>query len=67
MAQIVLRWGIQRNTVIIPKTSKYERLQENFQVLDFQLTKEDMEVIKGIDRKHRTNTPGKFWGIDLYA
>ncbi|GLT86137.1 hypothetical protein SLE2022_042990 [Rubroshorea leprosula] len=67
VAQIVLRWGIQRNTVIIPKTSKYKRLQENFQVFDFELTKEDMEVIKGIDRKYRTNIPAKFWGIDVYA
>ncbi|TQD82745.1 hypothetical protein C1H46_031714 [Malus baccata] len=32
-AQVVLRWGIERNTVVIPKTSKLERLKENFQVL----------------------------------
>lgn len=67
VAQIVLRWGIQRNTVVIPKTSNLKRLEENFQVFDFELTKEDMDQIKSLDRKHRTNTPGKFWGIDLYA
>jgi len=67
VAQIVLRWGIQRNTVVIPKTSNPKRLEENFQVFDFELTKEDMDQIKSLDRKHRTNTPGKFWGIDLYA
>ncbi|KAF6169486.1 hypothetical protein GIB67_004767 [Kingdonia uniflora] len=67
VAQVVLRWGIQRNTVIIPKSSKLERLEENFKVFDFELTKEDMELIKGVDRKHRTNQPAKFWGIDLYA
>ncbi|KAK6916650.1 NADP-dependent oxidoreductase domain [Dillenia turbinata] len=66
-AQIVLRWGIQRNTVVIPKSSKLERLKENFQVFDFELSKEDMELISGIDRKYRTNQPAKFWGIDLYA
>ncbi|KAB2627241.1 NADP-dependent D-sorbitol-6-phosphate dehydrogenase-like [Pyrus ussuriensis x Pyrus communis] len=32
-AQVVLRWGIKRNTVVIPKTSKLERLKENFPVL----------------------------------
>ncbi|XP_043713423.1 NADP-dependent D-sorbitol-6-phosphate dehydrogenase-like [Telopea speciosissima] len=67
VAQVILQWGIQRNTVVIPKSSKVERLQENFEVLDFELTKEDMELIKSLDRKYRTNNPAKFWGIDLYA
>ena len=66
-AQLVLRWGLQRNTVVIPKTSKVERLQENFEVFDFEISGEDMEKIKAIDRKYRTNQPAKFWGIDLYA
>lgn len=67
VAQIVLRWGIQRNTVVIPKSSKLERLEENFNVFDFELTREDMEIIRSIDRNCRTNQPAKFWGIDLYA
>ncbi|GMY05633.1 NADP-dependent D-sorbitol-6-phosphate dehydrogenase-like [Fagus crenata] len=67
VAQIVLRWNIQRNTVVIPKASKLERLKENFQVFDFKLAKEDMDLIKTIDRKCRTNQPGKYWGIDVYA
>ncbi|MCD7446520.1 NADP-dependent D-sorbitol-6-phosphate dehydrogenase [Datura stramonium] len=67
VAQVVLRWGIQRNTVVIPKSSKLERLQENFNVLDFELTKEDMDLVKSLDRNYRTNQPAKFWGIDLYA
>ncbi|XP_073279057.1 NADP-dependent D-sorbitol-6-phosphate dehydrogenase-like [Primulina huaijiensis] len=67
VAQIALRWGIQRNTVVIPKSSKLDRLEENFQVFDFKITKEDMELIKSVDRGCRTNQPAKFWGIDLYA
>lgn len=67
VAQVVLRWGIQRNTVVIPKSSKVERLEENFQINDFELSKEDMDVIKSIDRKYRTNQPAVFWGIDLFA
>ena len=66
-AQLVLRWGLQRNTVVIPKTSKAERLKENFEVFDFEISGEDMEKMKAIDRKYRTNQPAKFWGIDLYA
>ncbi|KAG8500311.1 hypothetical protein CXB51_003636 [Gossypium anomalum] len=68
VAQIVLRWGIQRNTVVIPKTSKFERLKENFKVFEFELAKEDMDVIQAIDKNYRSNIqPAKFWGIDLYA
>ncbi|XP_057502341.1 NADP-dependent D-sorbitol-6-phosphate dehydrogenase-like [Actinidia eriantha] len=67
VAQIVLCWGIQRNTVVIPKSSKLDRLEENIQVFDFELAKEDMDLIKSIDRNYRTNQPAKFWGIDLYA
>jgi aldehyde reductase len=66
-AQIVLRWGLQRNTVVIPKSSKLERLEENIQIFDFELTKEDMDLIGTLDRKCRTNQPAKFWGIDLFA
>ena len=66
-AQIALRWGIQRNTVVIPKSSKLERLKENFQVFDFELSKEDMELIRSMDKKYRTNQPARFWGIDLFA
>ncbi|XP_043713424.1 NADP-dependent D-sorbitol-6-phosphate dehydrogenase-like [Telopea speciosissima] len=66
VAQVVLQWGIQRNIVVIPKSSKIERLQENFQVFDFELTKEDMELIKSLDRKYRTNQPAKSWAIDIY-
>ncbi|KAF8013481.1 hypothetical protein BT93_I1350 [Corymbia citriodora subsp. variegata] len=67
VAQVVLRWGIQRNTAVIPKSSKVERLEENFQVFDFKLAEEDMALIKSIDRAYRTNQPAKFWGINLYA
>ncbi|KAK3412605.1 hypothetical protein EUGRSUZ_I01333 [Eucalyptus grandis] len=67
VAQVVLRWGIQRNTVVIPKSSKVKRLEENFQVFDFSLADEDMALIKSIDQGQRTNQPAKFWGINLFA
>nr|CAZ96022.1 NADP-dependent D-sorbitol-6-phosphate dehydrogenase [Saccharum hybrid cultivar] len=64
---VLLRWGLQRNAAVIPKTSKVERLQENLEVLDFDISEEDMEEMKTIDRNHRTNQPAKFWGVDIYA
>ena len=41
-AQVVLRWGIQRGTAVIPKTSQPERLKENIALFDFELTDEEM-------------------------
>jgi len=37
-AQVVLRWGIQRGTAVIPKTSRPERLRENLSIFDFELS-----------------------------
>ena len=42
-AQIILRWDIQHGVSIIPKSSKAERLKENFNIFDFVLSPEDME------------------------
>jgi 2,5-diketo-D-gluconate reductase A len=49
-AQIVLRWHVQQGLVAIPRTSKPERLPENLDVFDFELTPEDLERIGTLDR-----------------
>ncbi|MEU5412764.1 aldo/keto reductase [Streptomyces clavifer] len=49
VAQIALRWLIQRETVAIPKSVRPERMAENLDVLDFQLTEDDMARITGLD------------------
>ena len=49
-AQITLRYLIQRGIVVIPKTVRKERMAENFNVFDFELTKEDMDVIATLDK-----------------
>ena len=41
-AQVVLRWGVQRGTAVIPKTSRPERLRENLNIFDFELTGEEI-------------------------
>jgi D-xylose reductase len=59
-AQVVLRWGVQRGTAVIPKTVKLERLKENLSLFDFELTDEQMGTISGMDRNQRFNDPGVF-------
>jgi D-xylose reductase len=59
-AQIVLRWGVQRGTAVIPKTSKQERLVENLSIGDFQLSDSEMQSISTLDRNRRFNDPGDF-------
>ena len=44
-AQIILRWHIQNGFITIPKSSKPERMKENFEIFDFQLTEEEMKNI----------------------
>jgi len=59
-AQVVLRWGLQRGTAVIPKTSKPERLVENLSLSDFNLTNEEMDAISALNQNRRFNDPGKF-------
>jgi 2,5-diketo-D-gluconate reductase A len=48
-AQVMLRWHIQRGVVVIPKSTHYERMVENFNVFDFALSQEDMDKIAALD------------------
>lgn len=52
-AQIIIRWHLQHNLTVIPKTVTSARLHENCQVYDFTLTGEEMEQIDQIEKTHR--------------
>ena len=52
--QIILRWHIQYGNIVIPKSSNPAHLKENFEIFDFELTKDEMEEIKKLDQ-------GKFY------
>jgi len=49
VAQVILRWLAQRDIVAIPKSVRKERIAENFQIFDFELTEKDMDAIKSLD------------------
>ena len=50
-AQVILRWLTQRGIVAIPKSVRKERIEENFNIFDFELSIEDMNAIKALDTK----------------
>lgn len=50
-AQVMLRHHIQRGIVVIPKSTHYERMEENFNVFDFSLTSEEMQAISALDKR----------------
>lgn len=50
VAQVVLRWLVQREVVTIPKSVRKERIVENFDIFDFELSLEDIEKISALDK-----------------
>jgi len=56
-AQVLLRWLLQRSIVVLPKSVKVQRIKENLDVLDFQLTEEEMKQISALDKyvSYKTN------------
>ena len=51
IAQVVLRWLTQRGVIVIPKSVRKERMIENFNIFDFELSQQDMELIATLDMK----------------
>lgn len=52
-AQLLIRWGLQHGLVSIPKSSHKERIIENSQVFDFEISEDDMNKLNGIDEVFR--------------
>ena len=59
-AQVLLKWGVQRGTSIIPKTTKPERMRENLDIDDFELSAVEMAAISALNQNRRFNDPGVF-------
>eukprot|EP00933_Yihiella_yeosuensis_P000128 TRINITY_DN10020_c0_g1_i14.p1 TRINITY_DN10020_c0_g1~~TRINITY_DN10020_c0_g1_i14.p1 ORF type:complete len:188 (+),score=35.36 TRINITY_DN10020_c0_g1_i14:251-814(+) len=59
-AQVVLRWSTARGCSVVVKSSKIQRLSENINIFDFDLSAEDMKAITKLDQNRRFNDPGVF-------
>ncbi len=54
-AQVLLRWCLQRDTVLIPKSTHRERIEQNAQIFDFELSDQDMATLDALDRTGGTD------------
>ena len=55
-AQVILRWHAQQGRIVFPKTVRAERMVENAQIFDFELTDSEMAGIDGLDAQHNFGT-----------
>ena len=55
-AQVALRWALQRGDIVFPKSTRTERMQENFDLFDFELTEAQVKEISGLDRGEEGRT-----------
>jgi methylglyoxal/glyoxal reductase len=54
-AQVLIRWGLQHDLVVLVKSNRVERIQENGSVFDFDLSPEDMKFLDSLDENYRTS------------
>jgi 2,5-diketo-D-gluconate reductase A len=60
-AQVILRWHIERGDIVFPKSVNPDRIRENIDIFDFELTGEDVEAISALNRNERTGPdPDRF-------
>jgi diketogulonate reductase-like aldo/keto reductase len=66
-AQVLIRWGIQRGTVVIPKSTHPERIKENIEVFDFELSAAEMKTIAGLNKNLRFVDAWSWWKIPYFG
>ncbi|KAI0870680.1 NAD(P)H-dependent D-xylose reductase [Hypoxylon argillaceum] len=65
-SQVLLRWNTQRNIVVIPKSNNVDRLKQNLESVNFDLTDEEIKQISALNKGLRFNNPDAF-GFPIFA
>ena len=65
-AQILIRWALERKTIVIPKSVRAENIKDNIDVFDFELSAEEMDLLSSLDRKHRYIDPWTWWRLPYF-
>ena len=65
-AQVILNWAIGRGTVVIPKSVTPERIAENMNCFNFELSDKETNAINSLNRNHRFVDPSGWWGIPYF-
>jgi len=59
LSQLSIRWSIQRGVTVVTSSSSKNHIEENLEVFDFLITKDDMEYLNGLPQIGRTNDQGQ--------
>jgi diketogulonate reductase-like aldo/keto reductase len=65
-AQVLLNWAVGRGTVAIPKSVTPERIAENIDIFDFELTGDEKNDINSLNKNYRFVNPSTWWGIPYF-
>ena len=65
-AQILIKWALQRNTAVIPKSVSSKNIKLNIAVFDFELSQEEMTILANLTTHHRFVDPYDWWKIPYF-
>ena len=65
-AQVLLRWAIQRQIIVIPKSDHPDRIKINLEIFDFELSQVEMDALSKLDRRFRYTNPQSWWGFPYF-
>jgi diketogulonate reductase-like aldo/keto reductase len=66
-AQVLLNWAVSRGTIAIPKSTTPERIAENIDIFDFELTESEKNDLNSLNKNYRFVNPRNWWGIPYFS